>query len=92
MSLESAYNGFMPTRARMRRPRDTNELAYQIVQEATGEVPLKPAEPPDTRNPAAVALAKLGASKGGHARAASLSPAKRRAIARKAVEARWRKR
>ena len=77
----------MPTRAR-KRPRDTNQLAYQIVQEATGQLPPEP-EKPDTRNPAAVALAKLGASKGGHARAAALSPTKRRAIARKAVAARW---
>jgi hypothetical protein len=46
---------------------------------------------PDTRNPAAVALSKLGASKGGHARAAALSPAKRKSIARKAVAARWAK-
>jgi hypothetical protein len=36
-------------------------------------------EPPDTRNPAAVALAKLGASKGGQARAASLPVTKRSA-------------
>jgi hypothetical protein len=67
-----------------------NELAFQIVQEATGQAPI-PAELPDTRNPAAVALSKLGASKGGKARAASLSAAKRSAIARKAVAARWRK-
>jgi len=77
----------MPTRARQ-RPRDTNQLAWQIVQEATGQAPA-PVELPDTRNPAAVALSKLGASKGGKARAAALSPAKRRAIARKAVLARW---
>ena len=68
-----------------------NQLAYQIVQEATGQAEPK-AEPPDTRNPAAVALSKLGASKGGLARAKSLSAAKRSAIARKAVLARWRKR
>ena len=74
-----------------RRPRDTNQLAYQIAQEATGQAPAR-VEPPDTRNPAAVALAALGASKGGHARAASLSPARRRAIAQKAVAARWGKR
>jgi hypothetical protein len=71
-----------------KRPRDANQLAWQIVQEATGEAP-KPVEMPDTRNPAAVALSKLGASKGGHARAASLSPAKRKAIAKKAIAARW---
>ena len=71
-----------------KRPRDTNQLAWQIVQEATGQVE-PPAEIPDTRNPAAVALSRLGASKGGHARAAALSPAKRKAIAKKAVAARW---
>jgi len=81
----------MPSRARIKRPRDGNQLAYQIVQEATGQAAPKPPEPPDTRNPAAVALSKLGASKGGKARAASLSPAKRSAIARKAVLTRWRK-
>jgi hypothetical protein len=69
-----------------KRPRDTNQLAYSIVQQATGNAP---AEMPDTRNPAAVALSKLGASKGGHARAAALSAAKRTAIAKKAVAARW---
>jgi len=72
-----------------KRPRDPNQLAWQVVQEATGQAP---PEKPDTRNPAAVALSKLGASKGGYARAAALSPAKRKAIARKAVAARWSKR
>jgi len=85
------HNGGMPTRASKKRPRDTNQLAYQIVQEAVGLGPTEP-EPADTRNPAAVALSKLGASKGGKARAAKLSAAKRSAIARKAVLARWRKR
>jgi hypothetical protein len=76
--------------ARPRRPRDLNELAFQVVQEATGQA--KPrAVKPDTRNPAAVALSALGASKGGHARAAALSATKRRAIAKKAVAARWAK-
>lgn len=41
------------------------------------------------KNPAAVALGKLGGRKGGMARAASLSPAKRKAIAKKAAQARW---
>ncbi|MGH9386608.1 MAG: hypothetical protein ACRD2N_20235 [Vicinamibacterales bacterium] len=72
-----------------KRPRDTNQLAWQIVQEATGQAPRDVVPEPDTRNPAAVALSKLGASKGGLARAAALSPAKRRAIAKKAVAARW---
>jgi hypothetical protein len=43
------------------------------------------------KNPAAVALSKLGASKGGKARAAKLSAQARSRIARRAVEARWKK-
>ena len=78
----------MPSRASKKRPRDTNQLAHRIVQEATGEVPAE-SEPPDTRNPAAVALSKLGAAKGGTARAESLTASKRRAIAKKAAKARW---
>ena len=43
-------------------------------------------------NPHAVALSKLGASKGGLARAASLSARRRQEIASKAAKARWAKR
>lgn len=43
----------------------------------------------DERNPAAVALGALGASKGGKARAAALSPRRRKQIARAAITARW---
>ncbi|MEO7190918.1 MAG: hypothetical protein ABI051_07665 [Vicinamibacterales bacterium] len=79
----------MPSRAsKPKRPRDTNQLAWQIVQEATGQAKKEP-EQPDTRNPAAVALSKLGASKGGQARAKNLSEAKRKEIAKKAAKARW---
>jgi hypothetical protein len=67
-----------------------NVRAWQIVQEATGEAAPEPASP-DRRNPAAVALSKLGASKGGKARAKSLSKAKRTEIARRAAVARWKK-
>ena len=45
-------------------------------------------EPPE-KNPAAVALGRMGGLKGGKARAEKLSPAKRRAIAKKAAKARW---
>lgn len=49
-----------------------------------------PLEDPDAgKNPAAVALGKLGGAKGGMARAAKLSPAKRKAIAKKAAAKRW---
>jgi hypothetical protein len=45
----------------------------------------------EEKNPAAVALGKLGASKGGKARAEKLTPEERSAIAKKAAQARWAK-
>lgn len=74
---------------RPKRPRDINQLAFQLVQESTGEKPV--VEPPAVRekNPAAVALGKLGAEKGGKARAAKLAPEERKDIARRAAAARW---
>ena len=77
----------MPTRA-SKRPRDPNQLAKLIVDMSVGETPKE--EPPQ-KNPAAVALGKLGASKGGQARALKLSTKRRREIAKKAAEARWHK-
>jgi hypothetical protein len=49
----------------------------------------RPAPPP--RNPHAAALGRLGGLKGGRARAAALSPKRRREIARAAALARWKK-
>lgn len=45
----------------------------------------------EEKNPAAVALGKLGGAKGGKARAAKLTKEERSAIAKKAAEARWAK-
>lgn len=71
------------------RPRDPNELAHRIFLESIGELPKT--EPPVARpkNPAAVELGRLGGLKGGAARAASLTPAKRSQIAAKAAKSRW---
>lgn len=69
------------------RPRDPNELAFSVYLEAIGEVP--PPDPESQKNPAAVALGKLGGAKGGKARAAKLTPEERRESARKAALARW---
>ena len=79
----------MPDRSKKPRPRDSNQLAYQIVLESTGQAPKyePPAEP--AKNPNAVALGRLGGLKGGHARAAKLSRRKRSQIAEKAAKARW---
>lgn len=78
----------MPTRASKKPPRDSNQLAKYILDVTTGEA--EKIEPPE-KNPAAVALGRLGASKGGKARAAKLSPKKRQEIARKAAKTRWSK-
>jgi hypothetical protein len=75
---------------RPRRPRDPNELAFQVFQEAIGEAPPKP-DPDAGKNPAAVALGRLGGAKGGMARAAKLTSEERRESARKAALARWKK-
>jgi hypothetical protein len=75
-------------------PRDANSRAAQIVAMSTGQ-PI-PGENPvleseSTKNPAAVALGRLGGLKGGKARAAALSKKKRAEIARLAAAARWMK-
>ena len=43
----------------------------------------------EEKNPAAVALGRLGGRKGGKARAEKLTPEQRKEIARKAARARW---
>ena len=70
---------------RSRKPIDVNQLAASIVDEATNT----PAEKTHKKNPAAVALGRLGGLKGGPARAAKLSAKKRSQIAQKAASARW---
>jgi hypothetical protein len=71
-----------------RKARDVNQLAAAAIQrtvelsEDTGE---------RQKNPAAVALGKLGGAKGGKARAANMTPEERRTSALKAVRARWAK-
>jgi len=79
----------MPKRSSKKKPRDINVLASQIVEEATGEATSKPED--RTKNPAAVALGRLGGLKGGKARAEKLSPEQRKEIARKAANVRWKK-
>jgi hypothetical protein len=65
---------------------DLNQLAYSVVQQATGQIE-KPK--PKEKNPAAVSLGRLGGLKGGKARAEKLTAKKRSEIARKAAEKRW---
>jgi hypothetical protein len=73
-----------------RSSKDLNETAFSIVQQSTGQItPIAPPVP--AKNPAAVALGRLGGLKGGKARAASLSPEKRIKIAKLAAKSRWSK-
>ncbi len=82
----------MPNRSSKKRPTDTNQLAKYIVDLSTGNpitVDISPIAERE-KNPAAVSLGRLGGLKGGKARAASLTPAERSAIAKKAAQTRWR--
>lgn len=76
----------MPDRSR-KRPSDPNELAAQIVGEATGDLPV--ADPDEGKDPAAVALGRKGWLKGGKARAEKLTAEERSESARRAARARW---
>lgn len=69
----------MPNRSSIKK--DDNQLAYDIINQATRE----------GKNPAAVALGRLGGLKGGKARANKLSPKRKKEIARKAAKIRWHK-
>lgn len=78
-----------PASKQERRPRDPNALAFNVVREAVGDA--EKFEPEEReKNPHAVALGRLGGQKGGKARAEKLTPARRREIAKKAAQARWR--
>ena len=86
----------MPPRAsndkKKRRPQDPVLLAKSVMEDIIGEkwAPGVLEKPPErVKNPHAVAMAMLGASKGGKARAESLTAKQRSKIAKKAAKARW---
>jgi hypothetical protein len=82
----------MPKRSsKHKQPRDMNQLAKAISDEATGQPRPEP-KPEREKNPAAVALGKLGGLKGGKARSAKLSRERRSEIAREAARKRWARR
>jgi hypothetical protein len=67
-------------------PRDANQRAHQIAQLLTGEISLP------ERSEVSTYLSEIGRKgglKGGKARAAKLSKARRKAIAQKASDKRW---
>jgi hypothetical protein len=71
--------------AHPKRPRDPNQLGKLIVDIATGKVA---DTVPESDSPA-TEFARLGGLKGGRARADSLSPERRREIAKIAAQRRW---
>lgn len=87
----------MQKRSRKKKKKlDVNELANIVVNEATEpedteKPPEKPNPEDEGKNPAAVALGRLGGLKGGKARAKKLTKEQRSEAARKAALARWKK-
>jgi hypothetical protein len=75
----------MPKRSGKKQ--DLNEKAFSIVQKLTGQAQ----EEKSDKNPAAVALGRLGGLKGGKARARKLSARALRISAKRAALARWAK-
>jgi len=88
LNSKTAYSVFMHKRSSKGRL-DLSQLAKSIVDQATGEEPVQPEQP--EKNPAAVALGRLGGLKGGAARAKKLTAEERSEIAKKAAETRWKK-
>jgi hypothetical protein len=69
-----------------KRPADVNARAVMIAKIATGEIEdVRPTPEAEGKNPAAVALGRMG----GKARAAAMTAKKRSEIAKKAAKKRW---
>ena len=75
-------------------PHDFTVIARRVVEQAIGEKldGSRLDDPHAGKNPAAVALGKLGGPKGGLARSKALSATRRREIASAAAKARWKRR
>lgn len=80
----------MRKRRRVPEREDGTQSALRVVEQVAGGALVLPGK--RQKNPAAQALSRLGASKGGKARAAKLTPQQRREIARQAARARWSRR
>lgn len=63
-----------------RPPRDPNKAAKRVLDAVVAAT---------EKNPAAVALGRMGGLKGGKARAAGMTAKQRSASAKKAAKARW---
>jgi hypothetical protein len=75
----------MPKRSS--KQRDPSEIARHALDAVVPDA--EPARTEKEKNPAAVALGRLGGLKGGKARAAKLSAEERKQIAANAAKKRW---
>jgi hypothetical protein len=67
--------------------KDFTQVAFSVVQKATGEAPAEPEI--DPKKKAAVESGRKGGVKGGAARAKKLTAEERSEIAKKAAATRW---
>ena len=78
--------------AKSKKASDVNVTAFEILRAVTGEPADIPHHGKSTKkNPAAVALGRLGGLKGGKARMDKLSAKRRVEIAKEAARVRWKK-
>jgi hypothetical protein len=83
--------------AKKTKSSDINVTAHEILQALTDEpagstsvqIDTAKKKAPPVKNPAAVALGRLGGLKGGKARAEKLTAKRRSQIAKDAAKARW---
>lgn len=74
----------------MAKRKDENQLAKSIIDDIIEETESEDwNKPQKEKNPAAVALGKLGGAKGGKARADKLSDERKSEIASNAAKLRW---
>lgn len=69
--------------------KDFTQVAFSVVQKATGEAPQEPEI--DAKKKAAIESGRKGGVKGGAERAKKLTAGERSEIARVAAQARWKK-
>jgi len=73
--------------AKKKPAKNHQQIARQVLDAVIPDAEAAVEKP--AKNPAAVALGRLGGLKGGKARAEKLSAARRKAIAKKAAQKRW---
>jgi hypothetical protein len=86
---DKGHNAGM-TEKHPKRPRDLNQWAKHMLDIATGAIEDREPTPEEQgKDPAAVSLGRRGGLKGGKARAESMTPERRREIAKAAARKRW---